>query len=220
MSQPDYLFDYLFYPTLLDSFQYYLTSESDTAYQEILDRLNRKPFTSEAASKGTAFNDLVDKLIQTDVEITTDAVSFREFEFKTSILKQFTDRLQGATSQYRCEGVLRTNKGVVKLYGYVDEILCDTVIDIKTTASYTFPKFLNNLQHLVYPFCLKQEGINVDRFKYMITDFSNYYEEEYLFEVRRDVPRLIDITEQLIDFIELNSDRITDRKLFNYRQAA
>ena len=79
MRQPNYLF----YPTILDSFQSFLDSEKnwelfyggseDPKYsveeyeamqrQELIDRINRVPFESEAADRGTAFNEVVDCLI-------------------------------------------------------------------------------------------------------------------------------------------------------------
>ena len=54
---------YKIYPTLLDGFQRYLDSEEDTALQELIDKINRKPFTSVAADKGTAFNEVVEGVI-------------------------------------------------------------------------------------------------------------------------------------------------------------
>ena len=75
---------YFFYPTLLDKFQRYL--ESDKAFedysnkdcegnykfsveeieqsrkQSLIDSINRKPFSSVAADKGTAFNATIDFL--------------------------------------------------------------------------------------------------------------------------------------------------------------
>jgi hypothetical protein len=86
--------NYQFYPSLLDSFQSYLDTSyedfwyqdeaggyhknfsEDTGYhlspeevdvlakQKLLDALNRVPFVSEAASKGTMFNEILDCIIQ------------------------------------------------------------------------------------------------------------------------------------------------------------
>ena len=77
------LLKYLFYATLLDAYQDYLSS--DEIYQEywgysenppfsedefhekkrleLIDRINRVPFDSEAADKGTAFNEIIDCMI-------------------------------------------------------------------------------------------------------------------------------------------------------------
>ena len=81
MSKPK--LKYKFYATLLDGYQDYLRSSE--IYQEywgfsenpskmedefeagqlqgLIDRINRVPFDSEAADKGTAFNEVVDCLV-------------------------------------------------------------------------------------------------------------------------------------------------------------
>jgi hypothetical protein len=216
MQQPEYNL----YATLLDSYTYYLSSEKDEAYQNFIDRLNRKPFKSEAAEKGTAFNELIDFCIPNlrSISFSSDTIKHKGFEFKKPIVHEFLKRLEGAQPQVFVEGRLETSKGMVKLYGYTDEILMDCVIDIKTTQYYTFPYYLSNWQHLVYPYCLRQQGVNINRFKYMVTDFTNYYEEEYLYNEQRDTAKLVDICEQLIDFIEINRELITDKKLFNQHE--
>lgn len=211
-----------FYATLLDSYTWYLGDEREEAYQNMIDRLNRKPFKSEAAEKGTAFNELVDFCIPNlrSISFNADTIKHKGFEFKKPVVYEFLKRLEGSQPQVFCSGMLETSKGMVNLYGYIDEILMDCVIDIKTSQYYSFPYYLGNWQHLVYLFCLQQQGINVNRFKYMVTDFTNFYEEEYFFDAARDVPKLVDICEQLIDFIEINRPLITDKKLFNEHEAA
>lgn len=205
---------YKIYATALDAFQYYLDSESDTAYQEFIDRLNRKPFTSEAAEKGTAFNNLVDELLKSGTIADTDFVQYGDFTFRSDIVNHFVGCLQGSVSQYFCKGLLETSKGLVELYGYIDEIQADTTIDIKTTGNYTFPKYLHNFQQVVYPFCLQQEGIDITRFKYMITDFNNLFEEDYMYTGGADLQRMTNQLELLIDFLEMNRHKITDKKIF------
>lgn len=74
---------YKFYPTLLDAFQSFLDCEANyerfygsseepsVAYaeyeqrtlQELIDKINRVPFDSEAADKGSCFNEIVDCLL-------------------------------------------------------------------------------------------------------------------------------------------------------------
>jgi hypothetical protein len=80
MQQPKYKF----YATILDSFWGYLNSDAvwekywgwsespphtpeefhELQFQELIDRINRKPFDSEAADKGTAFNEVIDCMIE------------------------------------------------------------------------------------------------------------------------------------------------------------
>ena len=78
---------YSAYATLLDAFQSYLDAEKtynkyftsdnpsmtvdewcDKMYIDLINRINRVPFSSEAADKGTAFNELVDALIKVPLE--------------------------------------------------------------------------------------------------------------------------------------------------------
>lgn len=208
MNQPQYKF----YATLIDAYAYFLTSESDTAYQEFIDKLNRVPFTSEAAQKGIAFNKLIDELDCTEYE-HKDLWQYEGFEFKGKVVDQFVESCRDSGSQCFCTGLLQTSRGLVELYGYIDKVKADTLTDIKTTSNYTFPKYLHNFQHIIYPYCLRQQGIDIPRFRYMVTDFNNYYEEDYVYQ-EKDVVRLVNICEQLIDFIEMNRAVITDKKLF------
>ena len=75
---------YRFYATILDAFWGYLNSDviwdkywgwsenpphtpeefHEQQFQELIDRINRKPFDSEAADKGTAFNEVIDCMIE------------------------------------------------------------------------------------------------------------------------------------------------------------
>jgi hypothetical protein len=224
MNQPKYKF----YATLLDAFQWYLTSESDNAFEDFINKLNRVPFSSEAAEKGTAFNNLVDRLLsgesfqmEKSLELSyTEAkgerfINYNGFQFKEAIVKHFVDAYEGASiPQVFTKAPLETNYGTVELYGYIDEVMRDSIEDIKTTKNYTFPKYLHNFQHLVYPYCMNEQGLDMNRFVYRVTDFNNIYLEEYLFNKERDTLRLKNHCERLIEFIELNRDIITDRKLF------
>lgn len=80
MQQPKYKF----YATLLDGFTSYLKCDiiydrfygwsekpaytpeefQKKSFDELIDRINRKPFDSEAADKGTAFNEVIDCMVE------------------------------------------------------------------------------------------------------------------------------------------------------------
>lgn len=220
---------YKFYATLLDSYQYFLHSESKTAMQDFLDRINRVPFESEPADMGTAFNECVDRALKDPVQMqacidhaqeiipcpfTNRSGKVYNFGFKTTIVAEFTKRLQGSVSQVYTQSELQTSKGTVLLYGYIDEVLQSDVTDIKTTGRYEFPKFLNAWQSKVYPYCLSKQGIKTETFTFRITDFNGYFEECYPVNNEKAELELIGICERLIDFIEMNKDKITDTKIF------
>ena len=232
---------YKFYATLLDSFQRYIDSAEtwekyftekytfdeyeQMAKKEFIDKINRVPFTSEAADKGTAFNQLIDCLINgvlseniKEVEINyTIKYNDFEFTFNKELCDTIADYFSGAVSQYFTESILNTTLGAVNLYGYIDELTPFKTVDVKTTASYSAFKFRKNWQHKVYPFCLINEGVNCREFEYFVVEFAKetkIHKEIYLFKDEY-INDLIDICEKLILFIEENKSLITDKKIFS-----
>lgn len=222
---------YKIYPTLLDAFQYYLESEAEDALEQLLNKINRVPFTSEAAAKGTAFNNLIDALIdacqhsnlneiyKTYLATPNEGKIFYEgFEFKRYIVEHFFEALKYSNTQVFTKAMLDTRFGEVELYGFIDNLLWGSPSDIKTTSRYEFPKFLGNWQHLVYPYCLiRGTGVMPNSaciFSYRITDFNNIAREDYIYVEERDLPKLRSFIEHFIDFLEANRDKITDKKVF------
>lgn len=250
---------YLFYATLLDGYQNYLSSSeiyqkywgfadepefSEEEFEQkqflsLIDRINRVPFDSEPADQGTAFNEIVDCIIlkrkSTKMEVESikqdsAIVAFkailneREFIFPAALCFEFANYYKGAVPQVRTEAVLPTKYGNVLLYGYIDELMPLAVCDLKTTKSYTVGDFKNHWQHIVYPYCLNQNGNSVFDFEYNIAVINrlksgavNYttHTEYYAFNPITDTQRLTAHVEGLIDFIETNKELITDRKIFN-----
>lgn len=242
---------YRFYATILDAFWGYLNSDvvwekywgwsenpphtpeefHELQFQELIDRINRKPFDSEAADKGTAFNELVDALIENrkpkdmtverNAENTCYTVVYNErtFAFPISLCREFANYFTGALTQQRVEAILPTAFGNVLVYGLIDELMPTTVHDIKTTGSYSVGKFKNHFQHLVYPYALIQNGNDIRIFEYNIVEFNkagypvDTYTESYVFNPERDIPILTNHCEEFIRFLEENRDFITDRKI-------
>lgn len=236
---------YKLYATLLDAFQQYLDSEKlwnqfygfsddpkisldeyeEKSFKELIDKINRVPFDSEAADKGTAFNEVVDCIIENrksdKMEISVQDSNIhvlykeRHFDFPILLCKEFAGYFNGALTQQNVEAKLPTIYGDVLLYGYIDELMPLSVHDIKTTGQYSAFKFRDHFQHLVYPYCLIQNGNDIRIFEYNVTDFKNTYTESYTFVPERDIPILTNHVERLIEFLEQNRDLITDRKVFN-----
>jgi len=242
---------YNIYPTLLDSFTNYLnssviyqqfwgSSEAPTlteeeyerqAFQDLINRINRVPFESEAADKGTAFNEVVDCIVEgrkstkidihSESELITAIINGRTFVFSKELAKSIAKPLkeENALTQYRVEGTISTQYGEVFLYGYLDYLLPFKVVDLKTTGKYNAFKYRNNWQHVVYPYCLNQQGIEITDFEYLVTDFKGVYKEDYTYMPKLDIPRLRDICERFIEFLEGNRELITDKKIFNEQTA-
>lgn len=243
---------YRFYATILDAFWGYLNSDviwdkywgwsenppytpeefHEQQFQELIDRINRKPFDSEKADRGTCFNELVDALIENRkpkdiiVERTANDLSYqatynnRVFTFPISVCREFANYFKGALTQQRVEAILPTAFGNVLVYGNIDELMPTTVHDIKTTGSYSVGKFKTHFQHLVYPYALIQNGNDIRTFEYNILEFSkagypvDTYTETYVFVPERDIPILTNHCEEFIQFLEANRELITDTKIF------
>lgn len=170
--------NYRFSPSRLDKFQYLLdaeayfesdrnqtddgprrTLEEITAEreQELLDAINEVPREpAEAASRGTAFNELVDAIIRAKnagidlIYSTSEKVKillvdhplvececegFR-FCFDYNLAEAVADRLLEGTMQLHVQAPLLVDGHEVLLHGYPDYIMPNGVIDLKTTATW------------------------------------------------------------------------------------
>lgn len=247
---------YNFYATLLDSYQNYLDSDklwerfwggsespklsmeeyAEQSKKDLIDTINRVPFDSEAADKGTCFNEVIDCLIEnrnTDKmqvskvkdengKVVALSVKYKEREFKYSLelCRDMAEYFKGAIPQYYCEAILPTRYGNVRLYGYPDELMPNRIHDIKTTSRYEAFKFRDHWQHIVYPFCLREEGNDVSEFEYDVVKWGkdlnyDFFTEVYKYDEAVDKPRLINHCEGLIEFLQANRNLITDKKIFN-----
>lgn len=248
--------NYCIYATLLDAFWGYLNSDviwekywgwsenpphtpeefHEKQFHELIDRINRKPFDSEAADRGTAFNEIIDCMIENRkssiMEISRvyhdDGTLYgikavynnRTFTFHIDLCHEFANYYKEALTQQRVEAILPTAYGNVLVYGLIDELMPTSVHDIKTTGSYTVGKFKDHHQHLVYPYALMKNGSDVRTFEYNIVEFNkggyvvDTYTETYVFNPERDIPILTNHCEEFIRFLEENRELITDTKIF------
>ena len=246
--------NYNIYPSLLDAFGSYINSSQiyqeyygfaeepavseeefeQQKYQDLINKINRIPFESEAADKGTMFNEVIDCIVENrksekmKIETNYAAPAIQVWwknwmhSFNVQDCKTIAKAVKGAICQNYQEGFLQTKYGVVKIYGYSDFLLPFRVVDLKTTGKYFAFKFRNNWQHIVYPFLLHFNGNFVSDFTYLIYKWTKtggeIFEEEYTYDEARDLPKLVDIIEQFIEFLEANRDKITDLKIFNLQK--
>ncbi|MEG1686007.1 MAG: HNH endonuclease [Bacteroides sp.] len=263
MKQPKYCI----YPSLLDKFQKYLDSElevesfwninsegdyklsadeiSDKNERELIDMINRVPREPiAAADKGTAFNEIVDCLIENrgsnreDLKIESIKgdnipIGIRAqihgfvFDFDISICKEVATYCNGAICQLFTSAEIETSYGIVKLYGYIDELIRNKVIDIKTTSYYEFGKFESSWQKEIYPYCLIKSGecTEVAEFEYTVIKLKGgtsmtplisgeMYKEPYTYNHERTTIKLRQVLELFIHWLESNRNKITDKKIF------
>jgi len=246
---------YKLYPSLLDAYQDYIDSENvweryygwsdnppcspdefrQKQYKGLLDKINRVPFDSDAADKGTAFNEVIDcivlgcdskKISVTKIRGVEDKVVGLEatykgktFYFPLELCKEFAEYYKDAVTQQFVEGSLHTIFGDVLLYGYADYIMPFCTHDLKTTSSYSVGKYKKHWQHIVYPYCLYKNGCDVPMFEYNIAEigksYYRTYTETYCFDKERDIPILTEFCEDFIRFLQENRNVITDKKIFN-----
>lgn len=256
---------YRIYPSLLDKFGQYLRSDEEVESfwnidnetgeykktaeeieselkQSLLDSINRVPFDSEAADKGTAFNEVVDCLIHnrkpepgSKVQLVSNVesnfiqatINDRIFLFDLAWCKAAAEYFKGSVSQLFVCATIETKYGTVELYGFVDELKRDTVFDIKTTSKYDFGKYANGWQRHVYPYCLIESGQmeSVKAFEYTAYQLKGgtsrtplisgtCYPEYYVYNHEQTVKLLRNHCERFIEFLEENRALITDNKIF------
>ncbi len=259
MSKPSYQF----YPSLLDSYVSYRDCEEiwqmywgnsdnpkktleefkEEKKQDLIGKINRVPMAwedSEPADRGTAYNEVVDCIIEnrkSDIMEITKVLSEdgkqclsiqcqykeRTFLFDASICKKIASKYPDAISQVYAEGEIKTQYGVVRLYGYLDGLNTDTIVDYKTTTSYSVGKFRDNMQHHVYPYCIAKEyGQAIHHFIYDVAvidrkskQIIELYEEVYPFDAQLSEMKIRRVCEEFICFIQDNIESIKHRRIFN-----
>lgn len=216
-----------------------------TVFNEIVDcmLLGRKSERIEVEkiykSKVSGAVDECGRVIGGDVEMTGEVgwlrahYNGRSFVYPIEMCREFAEyyKGEGAIPQMFVEGLIDTPRGLVRLYGYADEVTSCCVHDIKTTGIYEAWKFKGNAQHLVYPYCLQLMGIELSDFSYDVavisTNIKGDYipdeivithlattQETYTYQAHRDIPIIQERLCELIDFIEAHRHMITNDKIF------
>lgn len=240
--------------------------------QELIDKINRVPQEpSEAADKGTMFNEILDciitrkqcadpkKVIKTiksyddfvnaaslshDLKRTEPNedvfkrigklpfvyASFEGFEFyfDVDLCKNAAAYFGNSIAQYFTKANIETSGGLVELYGYIDYLKEDKVFDAKTTKKYDFGNYQKYWQRFVYPFTLIESEMmsSISSFEFSVFELKGgtsrsplitgtKYKEVYTYDHERARKMITLQCERFIDFLELNRDKITNKKIFN-----
>jgi hypothetical protein len=161
---------YYLSPTFLDSFRHYQNAGdewADKARKDLIDRLCGVGAASEAMQKGIDFEKGL-------CDYCDGAGSLHEGEPLFAIMEEMAGHIRGAERQVHV--AIQVSPGIT-VHGYIDFLQKNTIYDVKTTRNYEFPKYLRNCQHLAYMAALERRGIRT--FRYLITDFSGVFVEEY-----------------------------------------
>ena len=217
----------------------------DKIEMELINSINRCPHEpNESADKGTAFNEIVDCLIEhrksanheckiystvngNGTNVIRAEINGFVFDYDISLCKEVAGLYKGSLPQYLVKAVMQTEYGNVELYGFIDEWVANVMEDIKTTGKYTFGKFGRKWQRHVYPWCAIEAGLTteVESFTYRVIEWAYQRRGEPL-RAKSITPETytydhVDSERQLRSFIHcflswLNSRRhlITDRRIF------
>ena len=215
MQQPQYKF----YATILDAYVWYSQSESESATQELINKINRVPITDENAlarmNKGTALNDIIDDFVKGKFKHTNEVTTTHNgFEFDNTLIGNIGYYLQGSIPQHYTSCNIMVENNLVHLYGYIDYILMNKCIDLKTTSKYELGKYKDSMQLHLYPIALYSENIIIDEFEFIVTDFEDVFSETYKIDYSQSLYKLNQTCACLIRFIDANKHLITDKKIF------
>lgn len=208
--------DYAFYPSLLQKYQDLLDYEQiaekdwnkdaegdyrltpDEMYlkleADLIDSINRVEHEpNEATDKGTAFNEIVDCLIERRKSTNKDCLVYSTLDGETGEKKIFADingftfwfdsdlckdiaaSFPGSLTQYFADAVMEMPwDAKVRLYGFIDEWVGNRIVDLKTTSRYEWGKFEKGWQRHVYPWCVVEMGIatEIESFTYFVVEWG------------------------------------------------
>lgn len=212
---------------------------------DLLDSINRVDgMYSEAASKGTAFNEIVDCLIENrksnredckiysttndaEIKVIRAEIDGYTFDFDISLCKYAAEIFKGSITQYLASADINTSYGKVHLYGYIDEWIGNKMIDIKTTSRYSWPKFEKGWQRHIYPWCVIESGeaTEVDSFTYWVVEWDyckagmplkakNIYEETYTYSHQESGEKIKEMLESFLSWVDSRKDFIQDKRIF------
>lgn len=212
---------------------------------DLLDSINRIDGRyGEAADKGTAFNEIVDALIEhrksnredcniysthneAGMKVIRADIHDYSFDFDVNLCTSTADFFKGSITQYLAKATIDTVYGDVLLYGYIDEWVGNKMFDIKTTGSYKWGKFEKGWQRWVYPYCVIESGdtTEVESFTYYVIEWAyqrkgepltakGIYQETYTYNHVEATRKIRSMCEDLIEWLIARKDFIQDKRIF------
>lgn len=158
--------DYYITPTLLNSWQYYLSSSEENqekTKQSFLDCLKKiKSEPTEAMQRGIDFENDV-RAYDERGEISEDLTVNEIGEF-----------IKGGLWQEPVSKVIEVDNKQILLFGYSDIIKQSKIYDIKRVSTYKLGKYYNSVQHKIYMLCT-----GILDFDYLVSDGKEVFVESY-----------------------------------------
>lgn len=172
-------------PTLLNSWKFYLNSSASyeenakNSFINCLNKIQTEP--TPDMIRGLDFEKDVYEFLEGKLELVEPTVYqvaqvVKDSIFQISLMRKF----------------LSFEDYEIYIYGIADCINKNTIYDIKSVKSYDIGKYKGSLQHKIY-----LSASNLDVFKYVISDGSTVYQEEY-----NKSPKLeLELREAILDFL-------------------
>jgi len=167
---------YLITFSLLGSFAWYLSDESEDSREKFLQTLKRERTpTTPDQQKGLDFEAAIFKVSQhlAKWKCEPDCVPALEF-CNYQIVKKLAEEVCYGLWQQSVKKEITVGNQEFLLYGRTDVIKRDTIYDIKFTGNYELGKFLDSSQHLIYLYCS-----GLPNFSYLISDGKDWWKEDY-----------------------------------------
>ncbi len=198
---------YNFSPSLINDFISYVNEEGFERDGEFIPFIDQNTLIRRINKYPSAMNDGAKKGIDFENVLLGGSARFG-YDFDEDLLNTVRSYLPKYYSkQLWVEAELKDLK--TKIGGYCDIVGGGEIIDIKTTSTYTFPKFLQSAQ-LLYMLALRECG--VDKMSFLITNFNDVFKEDYTVN-NVNFSSIYEYIERLQVFINSNLNKITNLKV-------
>jgi hypothetical protein len=161
---------YLITPTLLNSFNYFIKSESEDAFSDF-EKIIKKEFTTNKYCE--AGNMWEDRVCNLAISID-DLINDNKIKEVDKLVLEVANKVNNSDYQVPVQKEIIINNMNILLYGKVDAMGYDRIYDIKTISSdYEIGKYNDSMQHRIYMYCSP-----IKQFEYLITKIKIKEDEE------------------------------------------
>lgn len=185
-------------PTLLDAFARFERHQDEESFNDLINKINRiKSETTEHKLKGIAFENAVNGLKS-------------DFYFEPDLISKVQSKIINNTG---IQVEISAEYNNVRYYGIADYTFPEMILDLKGTGNYYYGKFKKKNQFPVYSFIKELNKEPIRQFKYLVSDYTNIYQETYL-PSQKVYDDLLEFTGEFIRFINHFKKHITNPAIF------
>lgn len=185
-------------PTLLDSFARFERHQDEESFNDLINKINRvKSDPTEQQLKGMAFENVVNGIGS-------------DFKFDDRVIHNVQKRLINQTgSQVKISADYEN----IHFYGIADYTFPEMIVDLKGTDNYYYGKFQKRYQFPVYSFIKELNKEPIKQFKYLVSDYTNIYQETYI-PNQKVYDSLLEFAAEFIRFLNHFKRQITNKSIY------